>query len=238
MASPVTGPTLSIEGQIVSIDEGNKAKRLVIGFGSGESEVRTLTQVYEVTSEDGHHLVEDFYTTVKSSKKPGFGPFARMGAAARSCSGPGIITLPTSSLPRSRSTTPIRTAMGLPPIITPTLAPMVGAPQCMDRTGAPGRQRTIIRLPARTRGARRSMGRTGALGPWPPITPGPARTVGPSRPTAQRGATRMPGGTTPAPAPRPQRTSSIMRMRNGVTQWSRAETKLPRWATILTTKGL
>jgi len=82
MASPVAGPTLSIEGQIVSIDEGNKAKRLVIGFGSGESEVRTLTQVYEVTSEDGHHLVEDFYTTVKSSKKPGFGPFAGMGAAA------------------------------------------------------------------------------------------------------------------------------------------------------------
>jgi hypothetical protein len=45
MASPAAGPTLSIEGQIVSIDEGNKAKRLVIGFGSGASEVRTLTQV-------------------------------------------------------------------------------------------------------------------------------------------------------------------------------------------------
>ena len=46
MAPPaVGGPTLSIEGQIVSIDEGNKAKRLVIGLGSGASEVRTLTQV-------------------------------------------------------------------------------------------------------------------------------------------------------------------------------------------------
>jgi len=82
MASPVAGPTLSIEGQIVSIDEGNKAKRLAIGFGSGESEVRTLTQVYEVTSGDEHHLVEDVYTTTESSKKPGFGPFAGMGAAA------------------------------------------------------------------------------------------------------------------------------------------------------------
>jgi Domain of unknown function (DUF4410) len=82
MASPVAGPTLSIEGQIVSINEGNKAKRLVVGFGAGASEVRTLTQVYGVTSEDGHHLIEDFYTTVKSSKKPGFGPFAGMGAAA------------------------------------------------------------------------------------------------------------------------------------------------------------
>jgi len=82
MASPVAGPTLSIEGQIVSIDEGNKAKRLAIGLGAGASEVRTLTQVYEVTSAGGHHLVEDFYTTVKSSRRPGFGPMAGMGAAA------------------------------------------------------------------------------------------------------------------------------------------------------------
>jgi hypothetical protein len=82
MRSPVAGPTLSIEGQIVSIQEGNKAKRLVIGLGSGASEVRTLTQVYEMTSEDGHRLIEDFYTTAKSSRKPGFGPMAGVGAAA------------------------------------------------------------------------------------------------------------------------------------------------------------
>jgi len=82
MASPGAGPTLSIEGQIISIDEGNKAKRLVIGLGAGASEVRMLTQVYEVTSTDGHHLIEDFYTTAKSSRKPGFGPMAGAGAAA------------------------------------------------------------------------------------------------------------------------------------------------------------
>ena len=82
MASPVAGPTLSIEGQIGSINEGNKAKRLVVGFGAGASEVRTLTQAYEVTSGDEHRLVEDFYTTAKSSRKPGFGPMAGMGAAA------------------------------------------------------------------------------------------------------------------------------------------------------------
>jgi Domain of unknown function (DUF4410) len=82
MASQVAGPTLSIEGQIVSINEGNKAERLVIGLGAGASEVRTLTQVYEVTSGDAHRLVEDFYTTAKSSRKPGLGPMAGVGAAA------------------------------------------------------------------------------------------------------------------------------------------------------------
>src|SRR5262245_45295650 len=53
----------------------------MIGFGAGASEVRTLTQVYEIT--DGEHrLVDDFYTTAKSSRKPGFEPMSRAGAAA------------------------------------------------------------------------------------------------------------------------------------------------------------
>ena len=82
MASPVGAPVLSIEGQIMSINEGNKTRRLVIGLGAGASEVRTLTQVYEMTGDGGHRLVEDFYTTAKSSRKPGFGPMAGMGAAA------------------------------------------------------------------------------------------------------------------------------------------------------------
>jgi len=81
MASPGPGPTLSIEGQILSINEGNKTRRLVIGFGAGASEVRTLTQVYEVTG-GAHRLVDDFYTTAKSSRKPGLGPMSGAGAAA------------------------------------------------------------------------------------------------------------------------------------------------------------
>jgi hypothetical protein len=81
MALPGAGSTLSIEGQILSINEGNKTRRLIIGFGAGASEVRTLTQVYEVTGGE-HRLVDDFYTTAKSSRKPGVGPMAGAGAAA------------------------------------------------------------------------------------------------------------------------------------------------------------
>jgi hypothetical protein len=72
---------LSVEGQILSINEGNKTRRLILGFGAGASEVRTLTQVYEVTG-GAHRLVDDFYTTAKSSRKPGFGPMGGAGAAA------------------------------------------------------------------------------------------------------------------------------------------------------------
>jgi Domain of unknown function (DUF4410) len=79
--APLPGPTLTIDGQFVSVDEGNRLKRMVVGFGAGASEVRTLVQVYETTNE-GRRLVEDFYTTVKSSRKPGMGPMAGAGAAA------------------------------------------------------------------------------------------------------------------------------------------------------------
>jgi len=78
---PVAGPVLAVEGQFLSVDQGNRAQRMMIGFGAGASEVRTLVQIYETTA-DGRRLVEDFYTTVKSSRKPGLGPMAGAGAAA------------------------------------------------------------------------------------------------------------------------------------------------------------
>ncbi len=81
LAQPVPGPTLSIEGQFLSIDQGNTTRRMIVGFGAGASEVRALVQVYDVTNQ-AHRLVEDFYTTVKSSRKPGLGPMAGAGAAA------------------------------------------------------------------------------------------------------------------------------------------------------------
>jgi hypothetical protein len=73
--------SLSIEGQILSIDEGNPTRRMIIGLGAGSSEVRTLVQVYATTG-DGRRLVEDFYTTVKSSRKPGMAETMGAGAAA------------------------------------------------------------------------------------------------------------------------------------------------------------
>ena len=80
-ATPVTGPSLALEGHFLSIDEGNRMRRMVVGFGAGASEVRTCVQVYEITPE-GRRL-EDFYTTVKSVRKPGMGPMVGVGAAGR-----------------------------------------------------------------------------------------------------------------------------------------------------------
>jgi len=79
-ALPVTGPTISVEGQFLTIDEGNRARRLLIGLGAGASEVRSAVQVFETVGGQ-QRLVEDFYTNAHSSKKPGLAVTGGAGAA-------------------------------------------------------------------------------------------------------------------------------------------------------------
>jgi len=79
-ALPVTGSTIAVEGQFLTIDEGNRARRLLIGLGAGASEVRTAVQLFETVSGQ-QRLVEDFYTNAHSSKKPGLAVTGGAGAA-------------------------------------------------------------------------------------------------------------------------------------------------------------
>src|SRR5262245_34916373 len=75
------GRKLAIEGQFFSINQGSQRQRMILGFGMGASEVRTLIQAYEDTG-SGPRLVDDFYATVQSSRRPGMGPMAGAGAVA------------------------------------------------------------------------------------------------------------------------------------------------------------
>jgi len=68
--SPVADRTLAIEGQFISIDEGNRLRRVAIGLGAGASDVRTHTQLYLGTP-TGPRLVDEFETDASSSRKPG-----------------------------------------------------------------------------------------------------------------------------------------------------------------------
>jgi hypothetical protein len=72
---------LHVEGQFLSIDEGNRLRRMVIGFGAGGTEVRTKVQIYQGTAAAGT-LLQEFETKAQSSKKPGMGPMAGVGVAA------------------------------------------------------------------------------------------------------------------------------------------------------------
>jgi len=81
-APPPRDNVLVIEGQFVSIDEGNRLRRMVIGLGAGATEVKTQVQVYLVTPA-GRRLVREFETAAQSSRKPGMAETMGAGAAIR-----------------------------------------------------------------------------------------------------------------------------------------------------------
>ncbi len=66
---PQLGDAL-ITGQFISIDEGDKAKRVLIGFGKGSAEIRTHIEGYVVTS-SGHRLLGSRDVATAGGKLPG-----------------------------------------------------------------------------------------------------------------------------------------------------------------------
>jgi hypothetical protein len=61
-----TTTTVVLNGQFMTIDQGNQSKRVWIGFGMGGSELRTRIQAIQ-----GGELVAQADTATKSSLKPG-----------------------------------------------------------------------------------------------------------------------------------------------------------------------
>ena len=79
--SAATAPNLQINdimirGYLVSVDEGNTAKRMTIGFGSGSSEIFTAVEGYQMTA-TGLRKLGSANVGAKGSKGPG----AALGAA-------------------------------------------------------------------------------------------------------------------------------------------------------------
>lgn len=76
-----------IKGQFVSIDEGSRVKRMVIGFGAGSSELRARVQAYQATAY-GLRRIAQAEAGATGSKMPGMavpvGGGAAVGRAAAS----------------------------------------------------------------------------------------------------------------------------------------------------------
>ena len=71
---------LLIDGQFLTVDEGNPLRRLVIGFGSGSSTVESRAQVYQGSNA---RRVLEFTTHSASGKMPGAAPMLGAGAAVQ-----------------------------------------------------------------------------------------------------------------------------------------------------------
>ena len=79
-ADPVpVAPVLVVEGEFIAIDQGNKSKRILIGFGRGASDIKVHVVVSSLYKGQ-RTVVLEFNLNSKSGKKPGAA--ATMGAGA------------------------------------------------------------------------------------------------------------------------------------------------------------
>lgn len=74
------GSDLVIDGQFLTVDEGNPLSRLVIGFGTGSSLVESQVQVYQ--GKEARKIME-FTTQSDSGSLPGAAPMLGAGAAVQ-----------------------------------------------------------------------------------------------------------------------------------------------------------
>jgi hypothetical protein len=79
---PVVGSNvIVVDGEVTNISEGNRLRRLVIGFGVGASALDSTVNVFQKTAE-GTLQILDFTTHADSGKMPGAALMGPAGAAA------------------------------------------------------------------------------------------------------------------------------------------------------------
>ncbi len=90
--TPAGGNALIIDGQFLSADEGNRARRLVIGFGAGASKLETQVTVSQVPAAGAPNQVLSFKTHADSGKMPGAAVTMGAGAAAQGAAAATAVT--------------------------------------------------------------------------------------------------------------------------------------------------
>jgi Domain of unknown function (DUF4410) len=75
---------LVVQGQILRIDEGNRTRRLTVGFGAGKSTVEAKVQVYFNRGNGPPQLLQTYDADANSGRKPGMGVGVASAAAGGS----------------------------------------------------------------------------------------------------------------------------------------------------------
>jgi hypothetical protein len=81
---PQRGNAVLIEGQVVSVDEGNRTRRTLIGLGAGRSSVTADAQLFYREGAAAPRLLESFESSADSGRAPGAAETMGAGAAAGS----------------------------------------------------------------------------------------------------------------------------------------------------------
>lgn len=80
--TPIADGALVVNGQFASIDEGNRLRRLVVGFGAGASKLDTDVEVSRVSGGERQQVLS-FKTEADSGRMPGAAVTMGAGAAAQ-----------------------------------------------------------------------------------------------------------------------------------------------------------
>ncbi len=83
-AAPERGATVVVEGQVVSVDEGNRTRRTLIGLGAGKSSIETDTQLFYQEGAGAPRLLQTFEGAADSGRAPGAAETMGVGGAAGS----------------------------------------------------------------------------------------------------------------------------------------------------------
>jgi hypothetical protein len=87
---PPDGNTIVVDGEFTDISEGNRLRRMVIGFGAGASVLDTNVYVNQTSPNGGQHQIMSFSTHADSGKMPGVAvtgvPGAAVGGSAAAAS--------------------------------------------------------------------------------------------------------------------------------------------------------
>jgi hypothetical protein len=86
---------LVVRGRILSVDQGNKRRRLLLGLGAGKSSVAASTQVYYVNDPGKPELLQTFTGSADSGQMPGAAETMGVGAAAGTIATAGVTAAAT-----------------------------------------------------------------------------------------------------------------------------------------------
>ncbi len=98
---PASLNDILIRGEFLSINEGSRVARMVIGFGAGASKLQTVAQAYQV-GEDGLRRLGELEVEAKGGKMPGMivpvGAGAIAGRAAVSAAVSGAMNVASETI--------------------------------------------------------------------------------------------------------------------------------------------
>jgi hypothetical protein len=78
--APAGNDIYTLEGQFLTIDEGNAMQRMIIGFGVGGTELRVLVQAYHINA-GRKELLGEAEVSSESSSRPGLAATLPVGSA-------------------------------------------------------------------------------------------------------------------------------------------------------------